>query len=110
MDYCENTYSLSDREIVEDIGRKLLDIRLKNNTTRKELQFVTGVHEKTIGDAEKGKNVTLINLVSILRGLGALDLLEPLIEEEIVSPAMLFKNRGKVRKRATGSRKTKIDL
>jgi transcriptional regulator with XRE-family HTH domain len=106
MERYEDTYSLSDREIAEDLGRKLRDIRLKRNMTREKLQSITGIHAKTIGDAESGKNVTIITLIGILRGLGAMNLIEPLIEEEIVSPAMMFKNRGKVRKRATGTRRS----
>ncbi|MDR0309197.1 MAG: helix-turn-helix domain-containing protein [Candidatus Methanoplasma sp.] len=98
--YGEN-YSLSDIEIAEDIGRKIQRIRLNENITRDELQYITGVHSKTIGDAEKGKNITLITLISILRGLKALDLLGPLVEDEPISPVALAMNNGKVRKRAS---------
>jgi transcriptional regulator with XRE-family HTH domain len=95
-------YALSDREIAVDIGEKIRRIRLNANITREELQQITGVHKKTIGDAENGKNVTLITLISILRGLNALHLLERFTEEEVISPVALAMNRGKVRKRASG--------
>ena len=95
-------YSLSNTEIVEKIGEKLRDIRLNDNVTRSNLQYASGVHVKTIGDAEDGKNVTLITLVAILRGLNALDLIERLVEKELVSPAALFRNNGKPRERARG--------
>ena len=97
-------YSLSDREIAEDIGKKIREIRLSDNITRDELQRTTGIHKKTIGDAENGKNVTLATLIGILRGLTALHLLEHLTEEEEVSPAAMAKNSGKVRERARAKR------
>ena len=101
MEIINDTYSLSNREIAEDIGRKIRRIRLNKNITREELQQITGIHSKTIGDAENGKNVTVITLISILRGLNALELLDRLLEEERVSPVALAMSKGKVRKRAS---------
>jgi len=95
-------YSLSNREIIEKIGKKIRDIRLNGNITRSNLQYASGVHVKTIGDAEDGKNVTLITLVAILRGLNALHLIEHLVEDEMVSPAALYRNNEKPRERARG--------
>jgi transcriptional regulator with XRE-family HTH domain len=104
MEQYNDSYSRSDRDIAEEIGKKIRIIRLNNNISRSELQRITGIHEKTIGDAENGKNVTLITLIGILRGLNALDLLEPLTEDEYISPVAMAKNRGKVRERASGKR------
>ena len=93
-------YALSDREITEKIGKKIRRIRLNENITAEDLQLRTGIHKKTIGDAENGKNVTVGTLISILRGLNALDLLEHLTEDEPVSPVSLAMNNEKVRERA----------
>ncbi|MDR2866783.1 MAG: helix-turn-helix domain-containing protein [Methanomassiliicoccaceae archaeon] len=93
-------YSLSDTEILEDIGEKIRKIRLKANITRDELHFRTGIHKKTIGDAEIGRNITMMTLIGILRGLNAFDLLEPLLKEEEVSPVALAMNKGRSRERA----------
>jgi len=100
----ENIYSLSDREIAEDVGKKIRRIRLNENISRDELQLITGVHRKTIGDIENGKNVTLVTLISVLRGLNALHLLDQLAADEIASPVSMAMNKGKVRERATGRR------
>jgi len=104
MGYYGSIYSLSNTDIVEKIGKKLQDIRLKDNITRDELQYSTGIHAKTVGDAEKGKNITLITLIGILRGLNALDVLERLVADEIASPAAMARDRGMTRERATGRR------
>jgi len=104
MEHYRDIYSLSDREIAEDIGEKIRKIRLKNNIARSELQRITGVHMKTVGDAEGGKNITMTTLISVLRGLNALHLIQDLVEDEPLSPVSMAKNRGTVRERATGGR------
>jgi transcriptional regulator with XRE-family HTH domain len=104
MERYEDVYSLSDREIAENIGEKLRRVRLNANIPRDKLQYISGIHAKTIGDAENGKNITLITLIQILRGLNALHLLDLLVEEELVSPVSMAMNRGKVRERASGKR------
>ncbi|MCL1811850.1 MAG: helix-turn-helix domain-containing protein [Methanomassiliicoccaceae archaeon] len=93
---------LSDTEIVGLIGEKVRTIRLNSNVTRDQLQEASGVHTKTIGDLESGKNVTMVTLISILRGLGKLNLLDRLLEDESVSPLLLYKAGGNAPKRATG--------
>ena len=100
MEQYGSIYALSDREITEHIGKKIRRIRLNENITAEDLQLRTGIHKKTIGDAENGKNVTLGTLISILRGLNASDLLEHLTEDEPVSPVSLAMNNEKVRERA----------
>jgi transcriptional regulator with XRE-family HTH domain len=105
MEHYEDIYSFSDREIVRDLGEKIRRIRLNRNISREELQRVTGIHVRTIGDAENGKNVTIMNLLGILRGLNSLRLLVPLLTDEEISPVAIAKNREKVRERATGRRR-----
>jgi len=95
-------YELSDTEITRIIGEKIRTIRLNNNVTREQLQEASGVHLKTIGDLESGKNVTLATLISVLRGLKKLNLLDRLLEDEPISPIILYNAGGSIPKRATG--------
>jgi len=95
-------YFLSDPEIVRCIAAKIKRTRLNSNITREELQTITGVHKKTIGDAEAGKNITMMTFIAILRGLNMFDQLTELLKEESVSPVMMAKYQGKVPQRATG--------
>ena len=104
MDLYGDLYSHSDVEIIKQIGEKIRAARLNNNITRDELQRITGIHSKTIGDAEAGKNITLATLVAILRGMNMLDMLNELLREESVSPVMMARYGGKAPKRATGKR------
>lgn len=100
-------YFLSDVEIMRRIGKKIRTVRLNSNVTREELQRITGVHKKTIGDAEAGKNVTMATFIAILRGLGILDQLNELLKEESISPVRMAELQGKrpQRARARQSRK-----
>ena len=97
-----DVYELSDTEIIKFIGEKVRTVRLNSNVTREQLQEASGVHAKTIGDLENGKNVTVGTLVSVLRGLKRLNLLDRLLEDEAVSPLLLYKGGGNAPKRATG--------
>lgn len=104
MEQYADMYFLSDVEIIRRIGENIKTARLNSNITRDELQAITGVHKKTIGDAESGKNVTIFTLVAILRGLNMLDKLNELFKDETVSPVMMAKYLGKMPRRATGKR------
>ena len=104
MEQHSDPYFLSGNEIAGRIGSRIRTARLNRNITREELQRITGVNKKTIGDAESGKNITILNFIAILRGLNMLDRLSELLREEGVSPVMLAKMQGKVPQRATGKR------
>ncbi|MDR3205486.1 MAG: helix-turn-helix domain-containing protein [Candidatus Methanoplasma sp.] len=97
-----DAYELSDADIVRMMGEKLKTIRLNNNITRDQLRQASGVHVKTIGDLESGKNVTLSTLIAVLRGLRRLNLLDCLLEDEGISPILAYKMQGRAPKRATG--------
>ena len=94
-------YFLTDPAIVRRIGAKIKRVRLNSNITREELQTITGIHKKTIGDAEAGKNITMLTFIAILRGLNMFDQLTELLREEGVSPVMMAKYQGKVPQRAS---------
>jgi transcriptional regulator with XRE-family HTH domain len=104
MEYNGDPYFRSDTEIIQRIGEKIKTVRLNRNITREELQKMTGVHKKTIGDAESGKSVTMTTLIAILRGLRMLDQLDRLLEDEPVSPVMIAKYQGKIPQRASGKK------
>jgi len=95
---------VSDIDIMRRIGKRIRTTRLNNNITRDELQIRTGVHKKTIGDAETGNNITMATLIAILRGLNMLDRLHELLRDEGISPVMIAKYQGKIPQRAAGGR------
>ena len=98
-------YAMSDTEISEQIGKKIKTARLNNNVTREQLQERSGIHRKTIGDLENGKNVTVQTLIAVLRGMKRLNLLDGMLEDEEISPLAMMKLEGSVPKRASGRRR-----
>ena len=94
----------SDSAILAAIGERLRRIRLDLNLTRDALAESVGVSSDTVRNVEAGSNTSLETLLRLLRGLGKLDELAPLLADEGPSPVQLARRRGVLRQRATGSR------
>lgn len=97
----------SDTAILTEIGHRLRDIRLYKNYTQADIAQMAGVSVVTIGKAERGDAVSMMNFIAILRALKLLDNLEMLVPEQTVSPMELLKLQGKKRTRASKPRKNK---
>lgn len=93
---------MSDPAILEELGRRLKEIRLRKNIQQNELAVNSGVALGTLQRMEAGKNTSMENFIKLLRGLGLLENLEQVFPEQPISPILLKKLQGKKRKRATG--------
>lgn len=102
-------YSLTDRAILGEIGRKLKEVRLKQNIAQKELAESCGLSTFSISQMEHGHNTSLLSLIMVLRALNRLDVLEDLLQEEPISPVALsaFAKKHSVRKRSGSSKHQK---
>lgn len=102
-------YMLSDAEITKRISGKLKELRLKQNISRQDLSVSSEVSVSSIVRMEDGEIKSFESFLRILRTLGKIDVLLPLIEEEEISPNEYFKMvhlaKSKPRKRAS-KRKT----
>jgi len=76
--------------------------------TQVEVADRAWVSKRTVLKAEKG-NVRLADLIAILQALEILDEIDSFLPEPPLSPIELLKLRGKIRKRASGNNKNKID-
>lgn len=99
--------NMNNRAVQERLGDRLRDARLNLNLTREELAAEVGLSVDTVRNAETGRNVSLATLLRLLRGLGRPDDLDRVLESTGPSPVQLAKRRGKIRQRASGSRKTR---
>lgn len=97
----------SDTAILTEIGHRLRDIRLYKNYTQSDIATRAGVNVTTVGKAERGDAVSMMNFIAILRALKLLDNLEMLVPQQSVSPMELLKLQGKKRTRASKPRKNK---
>ena len=108
----EDVYMLSDGMIQSKIGERLKAVRLKQNFTQQALAEESGVSLSSVKKIEKGEIGSFDSLLRVLRTLGKLDVLLPLVEEEQLSPSEYYELVNKAskaqRKRAAG-KSTKKD-
>lgn len=95
---------LADAAVVEELGRRLRQLRLDQNLTQQGLAEEAGVSVATVRNLENGKRTQLITLIRVLRTLGLLSDLDRLVPERRPSPIELLKLRGKERQRASSPR------
>lgn len=109
----EDFYMLSDTEIVKRISAKLKEVRLRQNISRQDLAESSGVSVSSIVRMEDGEIKSFDSFLRVLRTLGKMNILLPLVEEEELSPNEYFNAvqaaRKKIRRRASKS-KGKIQI
>ena len=102
----DDIYMLADAVILGRIGNKLKTVRLKQNITQQSLSEVSNVSLSSIKKMEKGEIRSFVSLLRVLRILGKLDILQPLVEEEQLSPSEYYdfvhSSQSTMRKRAVG--------
>ncbi|MCF8069115.1 MAG: helix-turn-helix transcriptional regulator [Desulfobacterales bacterium] len=96
-------YSLTDKAICAETGRRIKALRLRKNLTQQQLSEATALSLNSIKALESGKG-KLLTIITVLRELGALDALENFIPEVTISPLQIARQQGKKRQRASGKR------
>ena len=86
---------LSDPAILQKIGRRMRDYRIRMEMTQNELAEKSGVSMGTIVRVEQGNPISTLLLISILRTMGLLENLEVLLPELSISPLQMRKMQGK---------------
>ena len=101
-------YVKSDADIVGRIAAKLKVLRLRQNISRQDLSAASGVSVSSIARMEDGEIKSFDSLIRVLRTLGKLDVLAPLVDEEEMSPNEYFKmmhsSQPRQRRRASRSK------
>ena len=81
----------ADEALQRKIGERLKAVRLKQNITQQALAEESGVSLSSIKKIEKGEIGSFDSFLRVLRTLGKLDVLQPLVEEEQLSPSEYYK-------------------
>lgn len=97
-----NWVSMSDNAIIVTIGVYVKQQRLLQNKTQAKIAEIAGVNRWTVSQLEKGKAVSLISLLQILRALDLLHVLDNFKFETQLSPLELAKLDKQKRQRARG--------
>lgn len=77
----KNINLYNDEELLKLLGKRLRDLRLAQDMTQQALAKASGMSVFTITQAENGHNVSMLNIIKGLRGMGRLDLLSTLVSE-----------------------------
>ena len=91
--------SLSNTAIVQEIGKRLKEYRLKKRYTQQELADRAGISVFSVAQIERGNAVSVSILLPVLRVLQLLDNLELLLPETGPSPVEMLRLKGKMPKR-----------
>ena len=99
-------YMLADAAIITKIGDRLKSARLKQNITQQSLADAANVSLSTVKKIENGEIGSFDSFLRVLRTLGKLDVLQPLVDDEQLSPNeyynLVYSSRKNQRKRAVG--------
>jgi transcriptional regulator with XRE-family HTH domain len=97
----KNWNSMSDKALLQHIGKFIKHYRLEENKTQTKLAEEAGISRSTLSLLERGEPVALITLLQVLRMLDKLDVLDVFTIEKTISPMMLAEMEMKKRKRAS---------
>ena len=83
----DDIYMLADAIILNRIGSHLKTARLRQNITQQSLAEAAGVSLSSLKKIEKGEIGSFDSLLRVLRTLRKLDVFQPLVDEEQLSPS-----------------------
>ena len=61
---------MSNPAVLVKIGQRIKETRIRQHITQEELATASGVSPLTVANIEKGKSVSLLLFISVLRSLG----------------------------------------
>jgi transcriptional regulator with XRE-family HTH domain len=99
-----NWYAMTDQEILQELVNRIRKKRLMVNLTQKELALKAGIHFNSVVRFERGKTISLLTFIQILRVLNELDGLNTFMPDPGISPVQLLKLKGKEKMRASKTR------
>ena len=85
--------SATDREVMQELGRRLVALREAQRLTMLEAAERAALSRQTLYRAERGQNPTLLTIVRLLRVYGRLAALESFIPEPEISPMAILEER-----------------
>ena len=97
----DNIQGLSNAEIIRSLGAQYKNYRLRAELTQKEVAEKAGVSLITLRAFENGKavNITMGNLLALLRVIEQLEGITEILPEIPISPYQLLKLQSKQKKR-----------
>lgn len=85
--------SATDREILQEIGGRLRELREARGLTQTEAAERAGIGRNTLYRTEQGENPTLHTVIRLLRAYGRLSALENFVPKPEISPMARLRER-----------------
>ena len=101
-----NINAMSDDAIVANLGEFVKHHRLEQNKTQSQVAEQAGINRLTLIEFERGKRISIITFIQLLRALNLLHMLEQFKINPQLSPIQLAEMEQAKRKRATRTKKT----
>ncbi|GMR04002.1 MAG: hypothetical protein BMS9Abin22_524 [Gammaproteobacteria bacterium] len=98
--------TLADDAILAEIGERVTRCRLDLQLTQADVAEQAGVAKRTLERIESGASAQMSSMIRILRVLDLLPGLDRMIPAAGPRPMDLLKRKGKVRQRASSSRRS----
>jgi len=92
-------YFMTNKALMEYVGNQMKQMRINARMSQKELAEKSGVSRPTITLIENGHGAKLDTLISILRCLQKLEILNVFETNATVSPLLVAKKEGKISKK-----------
>lgn len=97
-------YFMTNKALIEYIGNQIKQMRINAQMSQQELAEKSGVSRATLTLVENGRGAKLDTLISLLRALQKLEILNSFETNAMVSPLLIAKNEGKVVKKVYKSK------
>lgn len=85
-------------DVLHAIGKKVKDQRIRLRMTQKQLAFEADMSVKTLVNFERGRNVSLLNFIAILRALKSIDQFHLIMPEPTINPLDYLKTNKTVKR------------
>ncbi len=76
----------NNRTIMEEMGRRIKDVRISMNLTQTEMADRAGLSLATVVRMEKGESVKVENVLNVFRTIGVLQNVNLLVQEQTLRP------------------------
>ncbi len=82
----DNADTRTTRQLLEEIGRRLRQLRISAQLTTAEVADRAGLARQTVENAERGLRPSLETMVRVLRAVGRTDLVDAFLPPVLPSP------------------------
>lgn len=100
---------MSDKSLMEAIGRYIQSHRLNQNKTQERVATDAGISRSTLSLLERGEKIRIDTLIQVLRVLGLLYIMDVFRIQEQISPIEYAKLKKKKRKQASPQKSNHIN-